>query len=77
MNTGSTSKTYMYRFDLITRQNHFKKLFFGTKCKGASHFDDICYLFKGSMFPEPEIFSNEMEMIEMMVCLTKKKNGFI
>ena len=69
MNSGSSSKTYLYRFDLITRQNHFKRLFSGNKCNGSSHFDDIAYLFKGSMFPDPDILSYEMEMIEMMVCV--------
>lgn len=73
MNSVSNSKTYLYRFDLISKQNHFKRLFTGKfkKFKGASHFDDIAYLFKGSLFPDPEIFSHEMEMIEMMVSFLK------
>lgn len=71
---GGSGKNYLYRFDVDLSQNFVKKLHVEeaerSKYPGASHCDELPYLFKTSnttKIPSPAIDSKEFEMINTMV----------
>lgn len=68
LHSSGKGKTYFYRFDLNTGLNLMKGLF-QTDYDGASHADDLSYLFKAN-FPGmagPTIVSKEFYLIKQMV----------
>lgn len=48
-----TGKLFYYRFGLDTELNYYKNLFGAQEQYGASHADDLCYIFHCGNAPEP------------------------
>lgn len=74
LNSGGNAKTFLYRFDAVTGLNFVKKLVQCEAFEGASHGDDLAYLWKhdGHMPAEtPKIDSVEFQMIKKMVTFMK------
>lgn len=70
---GGSGKNFFYRFDVDTSQNFVKKMHVGEdeyeKYPGASHCDELPYIFKtgpDTKIISPAIESKEMEMIKVM-----------
>nr|AHJ81323.1 carboxylesterase [Locusta migratoria] len=49
---AAAQPVYFYHFDAVTNLNVFKKMFAKEDVQGASHGDDIAYLFSGEMFKD-------------------------
>lgn len=74
MKSGGSGRNFLYRFDVDLSQNFVKKLHVREgehgKYPGASHCDELPYLFKTSNttnIPSPSIDSKEFVMINTMV----------
>lgn len=70
--SGGKGKTFLYRFDVVTEQNFVKKWVKAEELPGASHGDDLNYLWKhDDYYPceQPKVGSIEFEMIMKMVRL--------
>ena len=69
---GGVGKTFLYYFDLDTEMNYVKNMFLQSiKADGASHGDDIGYLFPPSLpgGKLPGIDSVEFALIKKMVAV--------
>lgn len=63
----SQAKTYLLRFDVDAKLNFYKFLQHCTHLQGASHADDVCYLFNNFLGIIPRHNSTEFKVIERMV----------
>lgn len=66
---GGTGKTFVYRFDVVTDYNYFKKFSNVEELSGAAHGDDLAYLFHGTYQTTPAIDSKAFECIKKMVSI--------
>lgn len=66
-NAQSSGKTYLMRFDVDAELNIFKALKKAQKYKGASHADDLFYLFTTKYHDMPAADSKEFMTIRRMV----------
>ncbi|KAJ4446939.1 hypothetical protein ANN_13641 [Periplaneta americana] len=62
------AKVYYYEFDYLGSHS-FNSLFFGpANCPGATHLDDIIYLFpQNSSFPNSTLTASDERMVDLMV----------
>lgn len=63
----SSAKTFVYRYDILTKMNFFKRF---SKCDdypGTEHGADFCHLFKGNHVETPSIDSIEFENVKKTV----------
>lgn len=61
-------KTFVYRYDVLTKQNFFKINFSKSEAyPGTEHAADVCYLFKGTYIDPPAIDSIEFENVKKTV----------
>lgn len=74
LNQGGSGKTFLYRFDVDGSQNFVKKMHVAPeeygKYPGASHCDELAYLFKteaSTKISSPTLDSLEFEVIKKMV----------
>lgn len=64
----SKAKTYLYRFDIVSKtQNHHKLMFADEQAPGACHADDKSYLFKTALGRVPDSSTKEHRAIHRMV----------
>jgi len=69
-NFGGRGKTFSYYFDCDTELNAAKRVIFNKgECKGASHADELFYLFSTDFLKTPESNSTEFGLIKRMVTL--------
>lgn len=61
------AKTFLYRFDVLTKLNYFKNFSKSDDYPGTEHGADFCYLFKGTFMPPPAIDSIEFENVKKTV----------
>lgn len=68
LHANGKGKTYLYRFNLNTSLN-MMKTFLRAEYEGASHGDDVSYIFKPNIpgMPGPAIDSKEFGLIQQMV----------
>lgn len=69
VSTGGKGQTYVYRFDVVTDYNYFKKFSKSEEFIGAAHGDDFTYLFFGTYQAPPAIDSKAFECIKKMVAI--------
>lgn len=66
----SLGKTYAYRFSYdFPSRNHHKITFGATGLQGASHADDISYIFTNGWAPVPDQGTEEWNAVQKMVDL--------
>lgn len=63
----ASGKTYLFRFNVEGELNLYKKLKKCEKYKGASHVDDLFYIFKSIHLDVPPKDSKEFKTIERMI----------
>ena len=69
VSAGGKGQTFVYRFDVVTDCNFFKKFTKVEEMSGAAHGDDLAYLFLGTYQPPPAIDSKAFESIKKMVAI--------
>lgn len=65
--SAAKAKTFLYRFDILTKLNYFKSFSKSEDYPGTEHGADFCYLFKGTFMPPPAIESIEFENVKKTV----------
>ena len=65
--TRSKAKTFVYRYDVLTKLNYFKSFSKSENYPGTEHGADFCYLFKGNYMDPPAIDSIEFENVKKIV----------
>jgi cholinesterase len=63
----SKAKTFLYRFDVLTKLNYFKNFAQCDIYPGTEHGADFCYLFKGTFMSPPAVDSIEFENVKKTV----------
>lgn len=66
---GGKGQTFVYRFDVVTDYNYFKKFSKVEEISGAAHGDDLGYLFYGTIQTPPAIDSKTFKCIKKMVAI--------
>lgn len=61
-----TAPLYFYRFDYVGDRNMYKKLFQANKLRGASHADELCYLFQ--MADDSSPWEKEDALVSQRLC---------
>lgn len=64
---ASKAKTFLYRYDVLTKHNFFKSFSKSDNYPGTEHGADFCYLFKGTVTPSPAIDSIEFQNVKKIV----------
>lgn len=67
LNYGGSGKTFLYRFDILTKLNLFRKIFEIEDYEGVEHGACVNYLFKFFMMPTPEKNTVEFNSIQRVV----------
>lgn len=66
--SGRGSKSFVYRFDIDSNNNLFKKAWnVNQNYREPTHGDDVCYLFKSNIGPSPALESPGFEGIKLML----------
>lgn len=69
-NSGAGGKSFVYRFDIDSENNFFKKIFkTDEKYREPAHGDDVFYIFKSVMGPAPTLDSIAFKGIKLMLSL--------
>jgi cholinesterase len=63
----SSAKTFVYRYDVLTKMNFLKSMMKCENYPGTEHGADFCYLFKGTFIDPPAIDSIEFENVKKTV----------
>lgn len=67
LNYGGSGKTFLYRFDVLTKINFIRKLLDVEDYEGVEHGACIGYLFKMNLISPPEENSSELECVKRVV----------